>query len=100
MPKIGSFIGAKLMDLKTRSAIIGKDMNRMELPVHPRASSKPRATPRVAPDREDPVDAIIDRAMAALARDEEEIADRSVENLQRHLLEQVAGKPIAEIRHD
>ena len=46
------------------------------------------------------MDAIIDRAMNALARDEAETAERSVENVQRHLLEQVAGKPLAEIRHD
>ena len=91
------------MDLKTRSAVIGKDMNRMELPVHPRASSKPRPVVR-SPDRkaerEAAMDGIINSAMNALARDEAETAERSVENIQRHLLEEVAGKPLAEIRHD
>lgn len=85
------------MDQKTRSAIIGKDMNRAELPIHPRASQKPRPVVR-SPDKKDPVDQLIDRAMSSLARTEAEIAEHSVENIQRHLLEQVAGKPIAEIR--
>ena len=87
------------MDQKTRSAVLNKDLNRMELPVHPRASSKPRPTIH-APVKKDPVDDIINKAMAALARDEAETAERSVENIQRHLLEEVAGKPLAEIRHD
>ena len=87
------------MDQKTRSAILNKDMNRMELPVHPRASSKPRPVVH-APVKKDPVDDIINKAMAALARDEAETAERSVANVNEFLLTQVAGVPSSEIRHD
>ena len=87
------------MDQKTRSAVLNKDMNRAELPVHPRASQKPRPTIH-APVKKDPVDELIDRAMNALARDEAETAERTIENVNEFLLTQVAGVPISEIRHD
>ena len=84
------------MDQKTREAVIGQDMNRMgpphRLPTHPGASSKPRPTVREAVPATDPVDALVSRVMADMAREQEELDSRKSENLNEFLLDQVAGR--------
>ena len=83
------------MDKRTRDAVIGVDMNRMELPAHPGASAIPRAKPmepKIEAEREAAMDAVINRAMAKVAEQEAEAKVEDADAIRQRLFDQVAGK--------
>ena len=84
------------MDLKTREAVIGQDMNRMgpphRLPTHPGASLKPRPTVREAEPAPDAIDALVNKVMSDMAAEKaaESVSDRAA--VEKMLLDQVSGR--------
>ena len=84
------------MDLKTREAVIGQDMNRMgpphRLPTNQGASSKPRGVVREAPEAPDPVQAVVDKVMSDMAAEKAAEAGSDRAAVEKMLLDQVAGR--------